>query len=147
MVGLSQNEADYLLKVAKIYIEGKKLEFPSLGGRLEIPLISNDTKECFKLDINRNKIEIKKNTFQNREKSNFILARLDLGGPPHRNPDGEEIPCPHLHLYREGLNDKYAIPLPEEFVTCSTIVDFFYSFLSYCNITIEPKIDIGLFVQ
>jgi hypothetical protein len=36
--------------------------------------------------------------------------RLDLDGPPHRNPDDEEIPWPHLHVYREGYGDKWASP-------------------------------------
>ncbi|MFW9280162.1 DUF6978 family protein [Glaesserella parasuis] len=26
------------------------------------------------------------------------MVRLDIEGPPHRNPDGEEIICPHIHL-------------------------------------------------
>ena len=27
--------------------------------------------------------------------------RSAYDGAPHRNPDGQEIPCPHLHVYRQ----------------------------------------------
>jgi Family of unknown function (DUF6978) len=43
-----------------------------------------------------------------------IPARLDFRGAPHRNPDDEEIPCPHLHLYRESYGDRSLMPLPAE---------------------------------
>jgi len=55
-----------------------------------------------------------KGTYQNRARGVAILARLDFGGAPHRNPDDEEITCPHLHLYREGYGDRSAVPLPAE---------------------------------
>ena len=40
--------------------------------------------------------------------------RLDLDGPPHRNPDEAEIPCPHLHIYSEGFGDKWAMAAPAD---------------------------------
>jgi len=74
-----------------------------------------------------------------------ILARLDFGGAPHRNPDSEEIACPHLHLYREGYGDKWAVPLPTEIFT--DINDFertLDEFMKYCNVATLPKINPGL---
>ena len=29
---------------------------------------------------------------------------------PHPNPHGTEIPCPHIHIYREDYDDKCAYP-------------------------------------
>jgi hypothetical protein len=43
-----------------------------------------------------------KATYQNSARQVIILMRLDLDRLPHRNPDDTEVPCPHLHQYREG---------------------------------------------
>ena len=69
------------------------------------------------------------------------LVRLDFGGPPHTNPDGEEISTPHLHVYRENYGDRWAIPLPEEQFndladTWTTLQDF----MGFCQITEPPRL-------
>lgn len=75
-------------------------------------------------------------TYQNRARQVIPLARLDLNGPPHRNPDGSELPCPHLHLYREGYGTKWAIPVPtNDFTDLTDIWTSFSDFMRYCNIT------------
>jgi len=72
--------------------------------------------------------------------------RLDLDGPPHRNPDGSEIPCPHLHVYREGYGDKWAIPAPADRYTAALdLFSTFQTFMAHCNITKPPNIQKGLF--
>ncbi len=76
--------------------------FPIEGNRLSVPLISADKRENFMLDVMRAQIKLTKATYRNRARQVIILMRLDLDGRPHRNPDGVEIPCPHLHIYREG---------------------------------------------
>ena len=98
-INLSQDEADLLIALDKKRADEKQWSFAP-GDRLAIPLTSLNGREHFILDINRSQIQITKSTFQNRAKQVIILMRLDLDGPPHRNPDGEEIPCPHLHVYR-----------------------------------------------
>lgn len=98
---LSQQEADSLLKLDKHYMGNEQFPFPGLGGALRIPLYSNDRREEFSLDITRGRIALRKNTFQTRARRVVILARVDIGGPLHRNPDGEEIPCPHLTYANE----------------------------------------------
>lgn len=143
---LTQSEIDYLLKLEKHCIETDKYQFPDQGGKIEIPLVSADRKEVFKLDITRSYINLSKNTFQNRARKTIVLLRLDLGGAPHRNPDGTEIPCPHLHINNEGLGDKVAYPLPNFFKNCENPADFLKSFMDYCHITQLPNIEIGLFV-
>lgn len=70
----------------------------------------------------------------------MILARLDIGGPPHRNPDGEEIACPHLHVYREGYGDKWAFPLPDSFSNHEDAWKTLFEFMDFCNVSTRPTI-------
>ena len=65
---------------------------------------------------NRKRARLK---YQTRARKIVVLARLDLDGPHHRNPPNspyrpnERLPCPHLHLYREGFDGRVAF-LPHE---------------------------------
>ena len=142
---LTQREADSLLKRDKHYVGNEQFSFPSLGGALRIPLYSNDRREEFSLDITRGRIELRKNTFQTRARRVEILARVDIGGPPHRNPDGKEIPCPHLHIYREGYGDKWAIPLPDNFKNYRDAWQTLMDFMDYCHVVTRPPIQPELF--
>jgi len=107
---LTQIEADTLLAMEKHRTDDTAHTFPVLGGAIVVPLISANKRENFLLDVTRGRINLKKVTYQNRARTAVILARLDIAGPPHVNPDGQEIPCPHLHTYREGFGDKWAEP-------------------------------------
>lgn len=142
---LTQQEADALLALEKHFLGDERFDFPSLGGSLRIPLHSSDRREEFSLDITRGRILLEKNTFQTRARKAVILARLDLAGPPHRNPDGEEIDCPHLHLYREGYGDKWAAPLPEAFAGIEDTVELMDAFMDYCRVVAKPIIERVLF--
>ncbi len=109
-------------------------------------LVSSDGRERFHLDLFRARIDLRKGTFQNRGRGVTILARLDFGGQPHRNPDGEEVGSPHLHLYREGFGDKWAFPVPSDYFSnlddpWQTLDDF----MQFCNITKPPFVVRGLF--
>jgi hypothetical protein len=137
---LTQQEADALLALDKHYLGRERFSFPSLGGSLRIPLHSPDHREEFSLDITRGNIELRKNTFQGRARKAVILARLDIGGPPHRNPDGEEIACPHLHVYREGYGDKWAFPLPDSFSNHEDAWKTLFEFMDFCNVSTRPTI-------
>ena len=130
----------------KIKVDDDVYEYPDLGGSLRIPLTSEDKREEFMVDITRGKIEIAKSTLQNRARQVIILLRLDYRGPLHRNPDGEEIPYPHLHIYREGYSDKWAVPIPtHDFPNIHDHWQTLQDFMKYCNITDKPKITKGLF--
>ena len=142
---LTQQEADALLALEKRFLGNNCFEFPALGGALRIPLYSPDRREEFSLDITRGRILLEKNTFQTRARKAVILARLDVAGPPHRNPDGEEIDCPHLHLYREGYGDKWAVPLPEVFTGIADAIELMDAFMDYCRVVGKPIIERGLF--
>jgi hypothetical protein len=111
-IDITQAEADALIEIEKRFVDDQDWTFPAAGERIALPLTSLDKREHFMLDVTRAQIKLTKATFQNRARQAIILMRLDLDGPPHRNPDGNEIPCPHLHIYREGFGDKWAMPAP-----------------------------------
>ena len=84
-------------------------------------------------------------TYQERYAVVEVLVRLDLDGPPHENPDGAVLPCPHLHLYKEGFADKWAYPLPAgAFADTTNLTKTFLDFLKYCNVQNIPVTVPGL---
>lgn len=145
-LALTQNEADTLLELDKHYLGKDRLTFPGLGGNLRLTLHSEDNREEFNLDVTRGYIVLTKNTFQMRARKAVILARLDIDGPPHRNPDGEELPCPHLHLYREGHGDKWAVAMPAVFNNSTDAVELLDRFMDYCHVVSKPIIERELFI-
>lgn len=144
---LAQAEADLLLAMEKHCLDDQEWDYPGLGDELRIPLISADKREDFYLDIGRSNINLAKGKYQQRARHVVILARVDFGGAPHRNPDDQEMSCPHLHLYREGYGDKWAFPLPSgQFSNPSDLWQTLEDFMRYCNITQPPFIKRGLFI-
>jgi hypothetical protein len=145
-IDLTQTEADALIAMEKHRTDDKEWGFPGPGQRLAIPLISPDKRENFMLDVTRSQLKLTKATYQNRVRQVVILMRLDLDGPPHRNPDDQEIPCPHLHVYREGYGDKWAVPAPKaRYPNTQDLFSTFEAFMQHCNITQAPSIQRGLF--
>jgi len=148
---LTQPEADALLAMEKHRVNDDILRFPELGKKLIVNLEivnleSVDGRERFHLDMASSYIKLSKFTFQNRARTIVILARLDIDGAPHRNPDDTEIPGTHLHLFREGYADKWAYPVPPElFMDLSDRWTTLQDFMKYCNITKPPEFDRGLF--
>lgn len=138
---LTQAEADALLAMEKRAEDKQPHPYPMPDGKVSIPLLSPDRREKFVLDINRGRIDVRKVTHQNRARQTVVIARLDISGPPHRNPDDEEIPTPHLHLYREGFGDKWAFPVPiDQFPRLDDPMGTLEDFMRYCNITVPPNI-------
>ncbi len=145
-INLTQDEANALIEMEKRRVDDRNWPFPSPGERLSIPLASLDKRENFMLDLTRAQIKLTKATFLNRVRVAIVLMRLDLDGPPHRNPNGEEVPCPHLHIYREGYGDKWAVAAPVDRYTQTTdLLRTFETFMQHCNVTDPPKIQMGLF--
>ena len=144
-IDLTQDEADSLIAMPKFRTNDDVMYYPDHGSFLTIPLISADKKENFLLDIKRGRIDLQKATYQNRARQTVILVRLDLSGAPHRNPDGEEVACPHLHVYRESYGDKWAGPVPGDiFVNTGDLWQALVDFMRYCNITEPPDIQKGI---
>jgi uncharacterized protein DUF6978 len=143
---LSQSEADALIAMEKVRMGDSENSYPDPGGKLSIPLASPDGREVFLLDVSRGQINLAKVTHQNRARQIVVLMRLDVGGAPHRNPDGEEIPCPHLHIYQQGLGDKWAFPAPRDrYSNLDDLMQTLEDFMRHCNVTKPPKIHPGLF--
>lgn len=143
---ITQAEADALIAMEKIRADEKAWLFATPGQRLAIPLISVDKREHFTLDVSRAQIKLTKATFQTRARQAIVLMRLDLDGPPHRNPDDVEIPCPHLHIYRESYGDKWAEPAPAgRYTNTLDVFATFETFMTHCNITQRPNVQKGLF--
>ena len=143
---LTQVEADALIAMDKVRIDNIQWKCPRAGEQLSVPLTSIDKRENFALDITRSSIKLTKSTHQNRARQAIVLMRLDVDGPPHRNPDGMEVPCPHLHIYREGFGHKWATPAPahlcppgaDAFATC-------VAFMAERHIVDGPAFVVGLF--
>jgi hypothetical protein len=143
---LTQAEADALLAMAKHRSDEERYDFPMGGQSLSIPLRSHDHREHFLLDLHRARINLAKVKFQSRARQVVVLARLDLGGAPHRNPDDTEVPAPHLHLYREGYGHRWAYPVPaERFRDVADLWRTLEDLMAYCNIVEPPIIERGLF--
>ena len=81
-IDLTQAEADALLAMEKFSEDSTLREFPAPGERIEIPLVSENRRERFFLDVSRSAIIIVKGTYQNRAREVIVLARLDFGGKP-----------------------------------------------------------------
>ena len=145
-INLTQAEADVLIALAKQRVDDTEWEYPALGGVISVPLVSADRREQFLLDVRRGRIDLAKGTYQNRARQVVVLVRLDFGGAPHRNPDGEEIASPHLHLYREGFGDKWAFPVSSgQFTDLANPWRTLEEFMRFCNIVEPPIIRRGLF--
>ena len=131
------------------FLEGKQESF-----RLE----TNNKENIYDLDINRRCIELKY-TFQTRLNTSVRLIRLDIN-QTHTNPnvsleieEGDPFfeihkKCigkkfdneSHIHIYREGFDDRWAYPVSEIFNNPSDIESTFKGFLGYCNIKGDYKV-------
>jgi len=145
-INLTQAEADALIAMEKHRTTEEMADFPMGGQSVVLPLQSVDKREQFLLDLGRGRIDLLKVKMQNRGRQVVVLVRLDLGGGPHRNPDDEEIPVPHLHVYREGYGDKWAVALPpDRFSNPADLWVTLGEFMRFCNISRPPHIERGLF--
>ena len=144
-INLTQEEADALMEMEKHKVNDDNGLFV-LQGIVSIPLTSADKREDFLLDIRRARIDLSKGTYQNRARQVVILVRLDFGTKPHRNPNGDIIESPHIHIYRGGFGHKWADPINKKhFSKPDDIWQLLKDFMKFCNITEPPVIERGLF--
>lgn len=144
-IHLTQAEADALITMEKHRVGEERYSYPAPGS-LVVPLQSSDKREQFLLDIRRGRIDLLKGKYQTRARQVIVLVRLDFGGAPHRNPDDQEIGSPHLHLYREGYGDKWAVDVPgDHFSRLSDLWGTLEDFMRFCRVTVPPHIERGLF--
>lgn len=144
-IDLSQAEADDLIAVPKVPVSDETYDY-SLAGNLSIPLVSVDRREKFNLEIWRSGIVLAKGRYQSRARNVVVLLRLDFGGSPHRNPDGAELLCPHLHIYREGFADKWAYAVPQDkFGNIGDAWQSLLDFMAYSGLVKQPRINRRLY--
>lgn len=117
-MSLTQTEADALLNMQKIFVDLAPIEFSTTEPMdYDRVLRSTDRKEEFLLTIERGHRKRIRLKYQTRARRVIVLARLELNGPRHKNPPespykpGEWISEIHLHLYREGFEDRIAYEL------------------------------------
>ncbi|MEI7458241.1 MAG: hypothetical protein WCK15_02470 [Pirellula sp.] len=145
ITNLTQTDADALIAMPKVRVD-QDVRIVNLPQSMVVPLLSEDGRENFFLDIHSGRLRLTKVTYQTRGKQVVVLVRLDVDGPPHRNPDGEEHPCPHLHLFREGFGDKWAIPVPQDkFTNLESHWQTLQDFMDYCSIVEPPVFERGMF--
>lgn len=143
---IPQEEADNLINASKEYHGPQKVEYPAPGESLNMQCESHGGSERYHLDVYRGRIELTKASHNLRVRIAIPLLRLDIGGRPHKNPDGERIDCPHLHVYREGYGDAWAYELPDEvFNDVHDLPQTLKDFMDYCNIQNQPSIEGNLF--
>ena len=140
MMVLSQQEADTLIAMDKRSVSSDSVHLPYLGGQIQVPLVSLHQREEFILDVRWGRINLRKGTKQLRAQQVIVLLRLDYNGPPHRNPDDTEIGGSHLHHYREGYADKWAVDLPEGvFSNLNDHWQTLHDFMEYCSVKKKPN--------
>lgn len=114
-MAITQAEADGLLNLPKRFVDPAAIDFRLTEPMdVERTLRSVDRREEFLLNVergNRNRLRLK---YQTRARKVVILARLEINGPRHRNPPGqpyrpgEWLGGNHMHLFREGFDDRIA---------------------------------------
>jgi hypothetical protein len=119
-MALAQAEADELLTLPKRFVDHTAIEFRLTEPMdFERTLWSVDRREEFLLNVergNRNRVRLK---YQTRARKVIVLARLELNGPRHRNPPGQPyrpgqwLGGTHLHLFKEGFDDRIAYLLTD----------------------------------
>jgi hypothetical protein len=160
-MSITQEESISLFEMRKIPVKELSCTFPEAGSKMEIELCSEDRRFNFQADINRKGNKTPKLIYQHRTGKIYILRRLDFIGAPHKNPpemiDDElmskfvnaDIPSPHLHIYMEGYNDRWAVPLSEisqvNIIAQDDAFTVMEKFFEYCNIELPDFKQIGLF--
>lgn len=143
---LSWDEGKALLVMDKITASTEPVALPDTGGRADMPFTCTAKREEFVISFTRSSISLVKRNHHLRGRRVVGLARLDLDGPGHRNPDGEEIGPRHLHVYREGFGLKYAIEVPDGlFRDMDDPMVTLEDFLRYCHVVTPPEFKKSLF--
>jgi|ERR1019366_698503 hypothetical protein len=145
-MAITQSEFDFLMNEDKSFDD---LASPIQLGPAPIQwtrqINAVTIKEIFLLDFYRGSFELSKYTINKRYRQTVILLRYDNGGR-HTNPDGVLFEGAHVHLYREGFNDKFVFPISEIGVDNSDSMDkVFDKIMHFCNVKKFPIIEVSMF--
>jgi hypothetical protein len=138
---LTQAEADQLMQTTKHFVRGPATISIPPGVDDTYELAGPGDRETFFLDVWRGTLRLTKLRFQNRVRTVVVLARLDIAGAPHTNPDGQRLSGTHLHLFKEGYDDRWAYPVdPNTFTLVNDPGKTFQEFCAFCNIESPPPV-------
>lgn len=138
---LTQVEADRFMQMLKHFIRPPATITIPPGADDTYELADSGDRERFLLDVWRGTLRLSKLRFQNRVRVAVILVRLCVYGAPHTNPDGTRLSGTHLHLFKEGYDDKWAYPAdPRRFSQLSDPGKTFHDFCAFCNIESPPPV-------
>ena len=140
-MSLTQEEFDYIIGLDKYFTEEDGIK---LAGNWSRDIHAPETKDTFILDYYRGKIELKKFTYKKRYKKTIVLLRFDASGR-HTNPDGERFEGAHVHLYKEGYDDKFAYPISKIGIDSNNLKsdEVLKRLLAYCHIGNCPEIQLS----
>lgn len=144
MSELTDNEAKALIELEKIAMQNV-VNIPSGNTKEHLDLASAKERKdnIMRIFIRRGKINPNKCSFNVVFNKSITLIRLDIeAGRVHTNPDGQDMPSNHLHIYREGYDDRYAFPLPECFTDPDNLAQTLYDLLGYSNVINRDEVQI-----
>ena len=143
-MALTQGEYITLLALNKVFEDTSMIVLGPPPQHWSRNLRAVGSSEQFKLDFHRGRLEMRY-TYNLRRNQTVVLFRYDQGGI-HTNPDGEKFDGPHVHIYREGYDDKFAYPVSQIGVLLTdSISEVLAKFVTYCNIINVPTIQSTLF--
>lgn len=136
---LSQVEADALIAMPKRFLSSEAIDvWPGVD---QTRVLQGQDREEFLLDIWRGTLRLSRLKLQERARKTVVLIRVDVHGAPHTNPDGTRLEGTHVHVYREGFEDKWAHPLDaSQFPDTASPSRVFQAFCRYCNILDPPPV-------
>ncbi len=143
---LSQAEADSLLAAETRFVAPAVIQLaPGADETHELIGTLNGGDEAFLFDVWRGVKKAAKLKHQTRGRKVIVLARVDIAGAPHTNPDGQRIDGTHLHVYREGYDDRWAFPLDrQQFSDFADPEAVLLDFCRHCNIVDSPTVQVPL---
>lgn len=138
---LTQAEADQFIQMTKHFVQAPASIAIPPGVDDTYELAGPNDRERFLLDVWRGTLRLTKLRFQNRVRTVVVLVRLDVDGAPHTNPDAQRLSGTHLHLFKEGYDDKWAYPVdPQSFTLLSDPGTTFQEFCVFCRIESPPSV-------
>ena len=145
-MSITQSDFNTIIKEEKVFsdlISPLTLSPAPLLWTREIRAINS--KNLYLLDFYRGSFELTRFTYNKRYRQSLILLRYDSGGR-HTNPDGVSFNGPHVHIFREGFNDKFAYPISDLNIDATNSIDeVLDKLLQFCNVTKRPIVEIPMF--
>jgi hypothetical protein len=138
---LTQAEADQFMQMVKHFVRPPATITIPPGVDDTYELAGPNEREIFLLDVWRGTLRLSKLKFQNRVRTAIVLVRLDVDGAPHTNPDGQRFSGTHIHLFKEGYDDRWAYPVDaKSFPVLTDPGKTFHDFCSFCRIESPPAV-------